>query len=131
MAKEFGSEQSPDVVKMEIERSRDRLVRDVRGLRYELDIPAKIRRSFQDKTVIWVAAAVAVGAVAMFLPRGGKTVYVDAARGGKQKRKLLETGFLLGALRITATLLKPAVLSFIRSKMSGPGGAFPRGPRKW
>lgn len=131
MAKESGSEQPPDPIRLEIERSRGRVARDLSGLRYELDIPGKFRRSFQDKTVIWVVAAVAVGAVLVYLPRSRKTVHVDVERGGKKKQKLIETGFWLGALRIAATLLKPAVLSFVKSKMSGERGAFSRGPRKW
>ena len=131
MAKESGPKQSPDVVKLEIERSRERLSREVRGLRYELDFPAKIRRSFQDKTIIWVAAAVAVGVVLVVLPRSRKTVYVDVERGGKQKHRLLQSGLLLGALRIGATLLKPALLNFVKARMSGEGGSFARGPRKW
>jgi hypothetical protein len=131
MAKESGSEQSPDSVKLEIERSRARVAREVSGLRYELDIPAKLRRSFQHNTMVWVGAAVAVGAVLVYLPRSRKTVYVDVERGGKKKGKILEAGFVLGALRIAATLLKPALLNFVKNKMSGERGAFPRGPRKW
>jgi hypothetical protein len=131
MAKEPGSQQSPDLIKLEIERSRGRVARDVSGLRYELDIPGKFRRSFQDKTLVWVAATVAVGAVLVYLPRSRRTVHVDVEPGGKKKQKLIESGLLLGALRIAATLLKPAVLSFVKSKMSGQQGSFPRGPRKW
>jgi hypothetical protein len=104
---------------MEIERSRERLARDVRGLRYELDIPAKIRRSFQQQTTLWVVSAVVIGAVVVALPRLRKKVYVQVDGNGKAKHKLLQTGFLLGAARIAATLLKPAILSFVRSRMSG------------
>ena len=131
MAKEFGPEQPPDPIKLEIEKSRERLSRDVRGLRYELDIPARIRRSFQQQTTVWVVAAVAVGVAAVVLPHLRKTVYVDVEPGKKGKSKILETGFLLGAVRIAATLLKPAVISFIRSKMAGGAAAAPRPGGKW
>src|SRR3954471_8244363 len=100
MAKESGSNESPESVKVEIERSRERLARDVRGLRYELDIPAKIRRSFHQQTTLWVVSAVVVGAVVVALPRLRKKVYVQVDGSGKTKNKLLETGFLLGAARI-------------------------------
>ena len=131
MAKEPGSDQSPQPVKLGIERSRERLARDVRGLRYELDFPGKIRRSFQEQTAVWVVAAVVVGAVVVALPRLRKKVYVNVEDGGKGRNRVLETGFLLGAARIAATLLKPAVISFIRSRMAGGGGAGPRPSRKW
>jgi hypothetical protein len=131
MAKKPGSEQSPELIKREIERSRARLARDVSGLRYELDISGKIRRSFREQTILWVGAAVAVGVLVVYLPRARKTVYVDVDRSGKKKNKILETGFLLGALRIAAPLLKPVVLNFIKSKMRGEPTSFARGPRKW
>ena len=77
------------------------------------------RRSFRQQPAIWVVAAVVVGAAVVALPRPRQKVYVEAGPGGARKNQLLETGFLLGALRIAVTLLKPAVASFIRGKMSG------------
>jgi hypothetical protein len=130
MAKEPGPKQSPNGLKSDVEKSRERLARDVRGLRYELDFPAKIKRSFRQQPAIWVVAAVVVGAAVVALPRSRKKIFVEAGSGGARKNALLETGFLLGALRIAATLLKPAVASFIRSKMSGMGGRS-SGPPQW
>ena len=43
--------ESIDELKAEIAQSRERLARDLRGLRYELDFPGKFRRSFQDRLV--------------------------------------------------------------------------------
>jgi hypothetical protein len=123
MAKESGPKQSPNGLKSAVEKSRELLARDVRGLRYELDFPAKIKRSFKQQPAIWVVAAVVAGAALVALPRSRKTVYVDAGSGGVRKSALLETGFLLGALRIAATLLKPAVANFILKKMSGMSGS--------
>jgi hypothetical protein len=132
MAKKSGSEHSTDLIKREIDRSRGRLSRDVSGLRYELDIPRKFRRSFREQTSLWVGAAVAVGAILVYLPRSRKTVHVEVDPGGKEKKKkILETGFLLGALRIAAPLLKPFVLNFVKNKMRGEPASFARGPRKW
>jgi hypothetical protein len=130
MAKEPGPKQSPNGLKSNVEKSRELLARDVRGLRYELDFPAKIKRSFKQQPVVWVVAAVVVGAALVALPRSRKKVYVDAGSGGVRKNALLETGFLLGAVRIAATLLKPAVASFIRNKMAGMSGTSSR-PPKW
>jgi hypothetical protein len=131
MAKEPGSDQPAGSLKTEIEKSRERLARDVGGLRYELDIPAKIRRSFKQQPVVWVVAAVVVGAAVVALPRARKKVYVETGSSGKRRNPLLETGFLLGALRVAATLLKPTVASFIRSRMAGDGGSASRSSGKW
>jgi hypothetical protein len=131
MAKEPGSNKSIDQIKWEIERSREGLVREVRGLRYELDVPAKIRRSFREKPVPWIAVAVVIGIALVALPRGGKTVVIETngATTGKRKSRLLQTGFLLGALRIAATLAKPVVISFVRERMAGGGGGRVAGSR--
>jgi len=61
MAKEPGRNNSTDELKVKIARSRDRVARDFRGVRHELDIPRKIRRSFREQTLLWVGAAVVVG----------------------------------------------------------------------
>jgi hypothetical protein len=131
MAKKSGPEQPPDLIKREIERSRGRVAGDVRGLRYELDIPGKFRRSFREQTILWVGAAVAVGVLVVYLPRSRRTVHVDVDRSGKKKKKVLEAGFMLGALRLALPFLKPIVLNFVKNKMRGERASFARGPRKW
>src|SRR3954463_4701821 len=110
----------------DIEESRERLAGAVREARYQLDIPRRIKRSFREQPAPWIAGAVIIGAVLMMLPRN-KTVYVAGDKKGKGKLKILETGFLLGALRIAATLAKPALISFVRNRFAG-GGLSPRGP---
>jgi hypothetical protein len=126
MAKEFGNDDPAEELREEIARSRERLTRDLRGLRYELDFPRKIRRSFQTQTVLWLAAAVAAGLVFTVLPRRKKKVYVDLKSGKKSTGRLLEAGFLLGALKIAANVLKPVVVSFLKDKVS----AFASGRRR-
>lgn len=130
MAKESGRDQSPDELKAEIARSRERVARDFRGLRYELDFPGKFRRSFRQQTVAWIAAIVVVGTLVVILPLRKKKIYVDAKSGRKTKRNLLEAGFALGALKIAASLLRPAITSFVTKKVLGYPGA-ERSSRKW
>jgi len=95
------------------------VARDFRGLRNDLDIPRRIRRSFQEQTMLWIGAAVVVGTLIVLVPMRKKTVYIDATTGAKAKpkSKLLETGVLLGALRIAATVLKPAIEKFVAKKI--------------
>jgi hypothetical protein len=132
MAKEPRANKTTDELKMEIARSRERVGRDFRGLRYELDFPGKVRRSLRNHTAAWIAAAVVVGTLIVVLPLRKKKVYVDLKNGSqaKWKSKLLEAGFVLGALRIAATLLKPVITSFVTKKIRGYGTE-PRPPKKW
>jgi hypothetical protein len=118
MAKEPRSDKSIDELKIEIARSRERVGRDFRGLRYELDFPAKIRRSFRHQPAVWITAAIMVGTLVVFLPLRKKKISVDLKGGGKSKSRsqLLEAGFLLGTLRIAATLFKPVITNYLTKK---------------
>jgi hypothetical protein len=119
MAKEPRREQSSSELKAEIARSRDRFARDLRVFRREIDIPRRIKRSFQQQTVAWVTAAVVVGALVIVLPGWRKKVYVEP-KGRKQAQgKLVEAGFALAALKFAASVLRPVVISFITKKMRG------------
>ncbi len=96
--------------------------RDLSGLRYELDFPLKFRKSFQRQTVIWIAAAIALGVVLAVMPSRTKKIYVKGKGDGKgkgeeQKKGILGAGLAVGALLLVATLLKPAVMNFAAKKM--------------
>jgi len=98
-------------------------------VRQEVDFPTKIRRSVRREPVPWIIGAVAVGLIITGIVTRKKKVVVDVAkRGGKTKSALLETGFLLGALRVAATLLKPAVVKFVEQKFGSrrAGDSFSR-----
>ena len=135
MAKEPGQEKSLHELRQEVAHSRVRLARDLGGLRYELDFPLKFRKSFQRQTVVWVAAAVVIGVVVAIMPARTKKVYVKGkwsgkSKGEEQKKGILGAGLAVGALRLVATLLKPAVMNFAAGKMRSyaAGGGF-RGKR--
>ena len=89
---------------------------------YELDFPRKIRRSFREQTVSWITAAAAVGALVVLLPLRKKKIYVDAKSGRKSNKKLLQTGFALGALKIAAGLVRPVVVEFVKNRLIGIAG---------
>ena len=74
MAQEPGQEKSLHQLRQEIAHSRDRLARDLGGLRYELDFPLKFRKSFQRQTVVWITAAVVIGVVLKFNAREQRSV---------------------------------------------------------
>lgn len=121
MAKEPGQEKSLHQLRQEVAHSRDRLARDLSGLRYELDFPLKFRKSFQRQTVMWITAAVVIGVVFAVMPARTRKIQVRAKANPKSdpKEGILSAGLALGALRLAVTLLKPAVTKFIAKKVSG------------
>jgi hypothetical protein len=130
MAEGTGQNDSTEKLTDKIARSREMVARDLRGLRYELDLPRKVRQSFRRETVLWIAAVAAVGILLATLPARRKKIYVDARTGGKPKNRLLEAGFVLGALKIAASLARPVVVDLVRSRLFGSGAKTPP-PRKW
>lgn len=120
MAKESGKEKSLHELRQEVAHSRDRLARDLAGLRYELDFPLKFRKSFQRSTAVWVAAAVVLGVLVAMAPARTKKAKVKSkSRSKSEKEGILGAGLALGALKLVATLLKPVVVKFVSQKMSG------------
>jgi hypothetical protein len=131
MAERPGDNDAAEKLSEEIARSRSAVSRDVMGLRYELDFPRKLKRSFKSETMLWISAAIAVGVIIAVLPARTKKVEVEPRTGkkGSQKR-LLEAGFVLGALKIAASFLRPVIVDLVRSRLAGLG-AKPARPSKW
>jgi hypothetical protein len=122
MAEKSRHNKSIDELTTEIAQSRERLARDVRGLHYELDFPAKFRRSFREQTVSWLTAAGAVGALIALAPMRKKKIYVDAKSDRRAKKKLAQTGFALAVLKIAASLARPVVLELVKNRFTDFGG---------
>ena len=121
MAQKPGQAKSLHELRQEAAHSRDRLTRDLSGLRYELDFPLKFRKSFQRQTVLWIGAAIVVGVVLAVLPARTKKVRVKMKtkdRGQQQKEGIVGAGLALGALKLVATMLKPTITAFVAKKMS-------------
>ena len=132
MAKEPGQARSLHQLRQEVAHSRDRLARDLGGLRYELDFPLKFRKSFQRQTVLWIGVAVVIGVVFAVMPARTKKVHVKVKANDptETKKGILSAGLAIGALRLAATLLKPAVAQFISKKVSSYAAGAGSG-RKW
>lgn len=108
--------ESINELKTEIAGSRERLSRELQGLRYELDFPAKFRRSFRKQTGSWISAAAAVGALIALAPMRKKKVYVDAGSRRKGDKKLMETGLALAALKLVGNLARPVIMEFVKNR---------------
>jgi hypothetical protein len=121
MAEKSGRDKSIDELTAEIAQSRERITRDLRGLRYEVDFAAKFRRSFREQTISWLTTAAAVGALVALAPMRKKKIYVDAKSGRKSQKKLVETGFALAVLKITANMIRPVVVEFLKNRLTDFG----------
>ena len=107
-------------IKSDIALSRDRLGREINGLRYELDFPRKVKNSFREQPAIWIGAITVVGLLVAVAPSRRKKVYVRSQENSKQNGKgLLEAGALVGILKFAATLLRPTLIKFVTNKLSG------------
>ena len=122
MAEKSGRDKSIDALTAEIAGSRERVGRDLHGLHYELDFPAKFRRSFREQTVSWIAAAAAVGTLIALAPMRKKKIYVDAKSSRKSQKKLVETGFALAALKVVAGLARPVIVEFVKNRLTDFAG---------
>ena len=108
--------ESINELKAEIADSRERLVRELQGLRYEVDFPAKFRRSFRKQTGSWISAAAAVGALIALAPMRNKKVYVDAKGRRKGDKKLMQTGLGLAAIKLVGNLARPVITEFVKNR---------------
>jgi hypothetical protein len=122
MAEKSGRNKSIEELTAEIGQSRERVARDLRGLKYEVDFPAKFRRSFREQTVSWLSAAAAVGALIALAPMRKKKIYVNAKGGRKSQKKLVESGIALAVLKIVANLARPAIVEFVKTRLTDFGG---------
>ncbi len=128
MAKRPGNKSDAEL-KSQIDRSREDLALRLERVREEADLPRKIRRSVRQEPVPWIIGAIAVGLLVTAVVTRKKKVYVDAKGGTKSKHPLLEAGFVLGALRIAAGLLKPVVMNFVEKKFRDQMGRGRSGPK--
>ncbi|HZR04242.1 MAG TPA: hypothetical protein VFA61_00245 [Candidatus Udaeobacter sp.] len=117
MAEKSAGNKSIDELRAEVADSRERVGRNLCGLRHELDFPAKFRRSFREQTVSWITAAAAVGTLIALAPMRRKKIYVDTKSARKTQKKLVETGFALAALKVVASLARPVIVQFVKNRL--------------
>jgi hypothetical protein len=130
MAKDPKQERELHEIRQQIAHSRDRLARDLEGLRYELDFPLKFRKSFQRHTATWISAVVLTGVVMTARATSRKKVIYagksgEHKKGEEQKKGLLQAGLAMGVLRFAASMLRPVAISYVTRRFGGyvPPGA--------
>lgn len=116
----------------ELEQSRQKMVRDFGQLRGDLNVSAHLRAAFFRQKAVWITGAVLGGWLLTKLPgrKRKATAAVAAPAAGKESR-----GMLWAILGVVATLLKPAVTSFITDRLTEylakrQDAAFPREPSR-
>src|SRR5712691_4004354 len=129
MAKKPGNNKSAEELKQQIARSREDLALRLTHVREEVDLPRKIRRSVRREPVPWIVGAIAVGLLVTAVVTRKRKVIVDAKGGTKSKHPLMEAGFILGALRVAAGLLKPVVIIFVEKKLGSYSSRWRSGPK--
>ncbi len=132
MAEESGPDETPVALRQQISRSRELIVRDMGGLRYELNFPLKFKKAFQRNTVLWVGAALAVGLCIALLRARTQKVYLNplGKKARSPNKSLFESGLLLGLLKVGMTLVQPMVVSHFAKKGAKKGKEESR-PRPW
>ncbi len=113
-----------------VEQSRHELARDAEGLQYELNFKRKLRRAFRHNTALWIGSALAIGLLLALMRARTKKVYVGAS--GKKVRpppkSLLESGALLGLVKLGMTIVQPMVVSHFAKKGAKKGDRQGRSP---
>ena len=108
--------ESTNELTRDIAGSRQHIATELRGLRYELDFPAKFRRSFRKQTGSWISAATAVGALIALAPMRKKKVYVNARSPRKGDKKLMGTGLAIAAIKLVGNLARPVIMEFVKNR---------------
>jgi hypothetical protein len=119
MATPNRNDQAPGELKREVARSRQQLSREVERFRDELDFPKKIRRSFERRPALWIAGVTVAGAALVLLLAHKRKTGPAPRAAPAPKSSLLQAGFMLGALRIVANLIKPHLETFLEQKIRG------------
>ncbi len=112
-------------LKSDVALSRQRMGRELGGLRYELDFPRKIKSSFRHSPVIWSGALGLLGTLMAVAPARTKKVYVKTPKlglFGKKKETgegVAQAGFAIAGVKLLSDLLRPLVIKFVSQKLSG------------
>src|SRR2546423_15692444 len=119
MVEKSGRNKSVDELTAEIAESREHVRRDLRGLQYELDFPAKFRRSFRRQTGSWMTAAGAFGVLIALGHLRKKKNYVDAKSDRESQKYMVEIGFSLAFLQISANMFRRGLVRSCENSLSG------------
>ena len=116
-------------IKSDIALSRDRMGRELLGLRYELDFPRKFKNSFRHSPAVWISALGVLGILMAVAPARTKKVYVKPKpRFSFWKKKestgegVAQAGLAVAGAKLLGDIAKPFLIKFITRKFGGFAG---------
>ena len=113
-------------IKSDIALSRDRMGRELLGLRHELDFRRKLKNSFRHSPAVWMSALGVLGILMAVAPARTKKVYVKPKwRFGKKDKTgegVAQAGFAVAGAKLLGDLAKPFLIRFITKKFGGFAG---------
>ena len=125
MAQDPGKDRA--AIKSDIALSRERMGTELNALRYELDLPRKLKDSFRHHLVIWIGTSAVAGILIAVAPARTRKVYVrPKSRKNGDGKGLIVTGTAVGILKFAGTLLRPIIVKFVTDKMRSYSGGRPR-----
>ncbi len=113
-------------LKSDIALSRDRMGRELMGLRYELDFPRKLRNSFRHSPAVWMSALGVLGILMAVAPARTKKVYVKPkwpfGKKDKTGEGVAQAGLAVAGAKLVGDIAKPFLIKFITKKFGGYAG---------
>ena len=114
--------QSVEDLSRELEKSRLQLSTSLQGMRRSLDFSRRIKKSYAEHTVSYLAGGVLTGAILVYLivRKPSKPEVEVPARftfgGTKEKEKTKRSAIWVAALGFAAQLVKPAIVDFLKEQ---------------
>ena len=102
-------------LKLQLQEARAQIAGNVRGLKEDLSVGRRFRRSVQRKPFAWYAGAAVVGLVLALIPRMGKKIIVTRTVPTDKKSAGLLAA-VLTAGKLILDLGKPQLLEWIRGQ---------------
>jgi hypothetical protein len=113
-------------IKSDIALSRDRMARELSGLRFELNFPRKLKDSFRHSPAVWMSALGVLGMAMAVAPARTKKVYVKPKwRFGRKEKTgegVAQAGLAVAAAKVLGDIAKPFLIKLITKKFGGFGG---------
>ena len=108
----------------DLARSRAAIVRDIAGVRAELDVAAKVQNSFRRRPFAWLGGAAVIGY--FFAGPKTRTKTVTKIARGKSKDPVPETtkkprgsaGIFLSLIKLALPLIRPALTAYAAKRFS-------------
>ena len=89
------------------------MARGLDGLRRDADLGTRFKSSFSTHKTAWLGSAGVAGWLLSRLPARNKKVIVHADGGaGKEIKRAVEGGLLLGILKMLVTVFRPFIVNF-------------------